>query len=303
MKKNLNFLVVFALVAFLFAGCEKDGLVENDNVKLSGNPEQVAIINGQSFQIEYEKPKNKEKEKGLIIDESTWIEKGIASTLGSSEQYETIKVYRQNNPSSYFYIMIENLRYNPNNNGSWAYDNNQSNVSVYGRLYDWQTANNLKSKIYMRLPKVINQTTVPMKRFGQLPTIQDIKDLLETTRNIGHLPSNGTSVYGGENACKYYYDAFLFGLEEAYFSSDGYHSLAGWRDNLDVSPTNNEFNHINETGVFWLRESSSVAGDKFHFPLRISHTETSTTYLMNAYINVECANRFGFAVRYVFYPW
>ncbi|MFC2101160.1 fibrobacter succinogenes major paralogous domain-containing protein [Bacteroidota bacterium] len=38
--------------------------------------------------------------------------------------------------------MAENLNYYVDN-GSWAYDNNLSSTSIYGRLYDWQTACNV----------------------------------------------------------------------------------------------------------------------------------------------------------------
>lgn len=39
--------------------------------------------------------------------------------------------------------MAENLAYKPNSGNYWAYDNNSSNVSKYGYLYDYQTATNV----------------------------------------------------------------------------------------------------------------------------------------------------------------
>ena len=196
--------------------------------------------------------------------------------------------------------MIENLRYDANNNGTWEYNNDISNVAEYGRLYDWQTAQNSRLQVYMDLPKTVNGRTRIMKKFGELPSIQDVKDLLETTQNVGHLPSTGTDLYGGEMAFDLYYDAFVAGIAETNDHADAYHSLAGWRDNLDVVPNNPEFNNINQRGEFWLRDSP-VSGH--HYPLSITYTDTPVTYFMNAYINVACADRYGFAVRYVFYPW
>ncbi len=38
--------------------------------------------------------------------------------------------------------MAENLAYYTSN-GCWAYDNNQSNVEIYGYLYNWETAINV----------------------------------------------------------------------------------------------------------------------------------------------------------------
>lgn len=35
--------------------------------------------------------------------------------------------------------MKENLRYKTNN-GSWSYDNDEKNVAIYGRLYNWEAA-------------------------------------------------------------------------------------------------------------------------------------------------------------------
>jgi uncharacterized protein (TIGR02145 family) len=36
--------------------------------------------------------------------------------------------------------MSENLAYKPSSGNYWAFDNNDSNISKYGYLYDWETA-------------------------------------------------------------------------------------------------------------------------------------------------------------------
>ena len=41
--------------------------------------------------------------------------------------------------------MAENLAFNPGD-GAWAYNNNIENVSVYGYLYNWETASRVCQK-------------------------------------------------------------------------------------------------------------------------------------------------------------
>jgi len=50
--------------------------------------------------------------------------------------YKTIKIADQ-------WIMAENLAYKPDTGNFWAYDDIDSNIAIYGYLYDWETAMNI----------------------------------------------------------------------------------------------------------------------------------------------------------------
>jgi len=51
-----------------------------------------------------------------------------------SEIYTYVKIGNQ-------YWMSENLRFEPDSGKYWAYNNNESDISIHGYLYDWETAN------------------------------------------------------------------------------------------------------------------------------------------------------------------
>ncbi len=50
--------------------------------------------------------------------------------------YKTVKIGDQ-------WIMAENLAYKPDNGKYWAYKDKDSNIAIYGYLYDWETAMNI----------------------------------------------------------------------------------------------------------------------------------------------------------------
>jgi uncharacterized protein (TIGR02145 family) len=303
MKNLVKLTCVFWAAVLLMAGCQKEEnfstIKPTEKTQLFGEPNQPANLGEKSLQLEINKPKN--NLKGLLGTED-YLTTGWAYQVGnSSESYKTIRVDRPN--GRFFYIMIENLHINPNTNGSWVYNNDNANIQEYGRLYDWTNADNLKQQVYMQLPMINSATGQIIKNVnvaGSLPTFDDLKDLLEVSY-IGNLPSNGTDIFDVyNNGWYWYYDAFLAGIEDQQMDyTSAYHSLGGWRDNLDVVPNNQEFNNINQLGVFWTSVASTSGN---HYPLRISYNETPTTYYFSSYINVGCANRYGFSVRYVFYP-
>jgi len=53
--------------------------------------------------------------------------------------YKSVKIDDQ-------WIMAENLAYKPDNGNFWAYDDIDSNIAIYGYLYDWETAMNIAPK-------------------------------------------------------------------------------------------------------------------------------------------------------------
>ncbi len=50
--------------------------------------------------------------------------------------YKTVKIGDQ-------WIMAENLAYLPDTGNYWAYEDVDSNIAIYGYLYDWETAMNI----------------------------------------------------------------------------------------------------------------------------------------------------------------
>ena len=67
------------------------------------------------------------------------IEKGSFSDLRDGKIYKTVKIGNQ-------WIMSENLAYKPDTGNYWAYENIDSNIAIYGYLYDWETAMNIAPK-------------------------------------------------------------------------------------------------------------------------------------------------------------
>jgi uncharacterized protein (TIGR02145 family) len=70
----------------------------------------------------------------VTIEEQGTIETGEFTDTRDDKTYKTVKIGNQ-------WWMSENLAYDVSD-GCWAYNNDESNVATYGRLYTWEAAKN-----------------------------------------------------------------------------------------------------------------------------------------------------------------
>ena len=80
--------------------------------------------------------------------------------------------------------MAENLAYKPSSGKYWAYANDESNVAIYGYLYDWETAQNVAPTGW------------------HLPTDAEWKKLLDTIgkKAANAMKETGTEYWSSPNA-------------------------------------------------------------------------------------------------------
>ncbi len=353
MKNNFKIVIVALFAAsFSFSSCEKDvnefETINNESVFTEGLEKNPIVIDGKKMEWNLSLSPRK-LTKGLILDEADYYS-SLAENLriaygddyklidtlrftynNKKYEYKLLRIDRKSEPGKYFYVMIDNLDVKMDTS-CWAYDNNETNVKKYGRLYTWLAANALANKISMKMPvykankpteKYIS-TKLPVK--AKLLSRRDVCDIIECNA-IGHLPENGYTINkhnedqmnsDGSGFLglfpRYYYDVFLGGLDGP--SNDdndidysrGERILGGYRD-ADIPPyssVNGDYARLNRQGYIWTREkpANSLPDTKVsHFPLRIEQLDNhNRVYNYSAFINSGAGNKHGYSVRYVFEP-
>ncbi len=106
------------------------------------------------------------------------VKYGSFTDARDGKTYKTVKIGNQT-------WMAENLAHKTNK-GCWAYDNDQSNVTKYGYLYNWETA------------KIVCPTG------WHLPTKSEFKTLLDNYSNgndiVGNRKANYKALISGNNS-------------------------------------------------------------------------------------------------------
>ena len=155
------------------------------------------------------------------------------------------------------WIMAENLAYKPVQGNYWVYNNDTNNISLYGYLYDWETAKKVAPEGW-HLPSR-KEWTVLNKSLG-LNKVTLNKDSERNTTNFEKLLPGGISgfnaVFGGN--CLYNGNLFIqIDTIGKFWSSTG---SADGPYLFYVARPNSEFH--NKTGITGIRNHNHpLAGE------------------------------------------
>lgn len=150
----------------------------------------------------------------------------LSQTFIDDRDGQTYKVVKIGNQ----YWMAENLAFKPDTGTYWAYDNDQSNVEIYGYLYDWETAKNVCPTGW-HLPTDAEWTTLS-DYLGKTDEIgcklKEIDTIHWDSPNIGATNESGfTALPGGRCTSSYpsFFDIGIFGF---WWSSTWRNSTNTW---------------------------------------------------------------------------
>ena len=305
MRQNLKFilpmvvLLVMAIVSF--SSCEKEEYTSSGGSADSLPNVIYAPVKGENFEWSFNTPAP-QLSKGYYIWDY-WDLGTAYDAENESHTFQTLKVYRRNDPDKYFYVMLTNLDIKVSEH-CWAYEDNNANVRKYGYLYTWMKANELASRVYMELPyrNPRNGRIGMRKTAGRLMTFEDLKDILESDV-VPEQSYDGDQLRKGElpsNDGDFYYDAFVFGPNRATdFDVSAQHSLAGsrvpeWFAEQEVK----RYDGLNSMGYFWLAEKEY--NPDYHYFLYVQRRLSGKRYSL--FVNHMIRDYNGLAVRYVFEP-
>ena len=359
MKKRILKLIAFAaLIAVMLAGmtaCEEEVTQPSNNENdVASRQETVAddgvlVVDGK--RMEWTLPARRNGlSKGVIMDEKAWYEDidlleelkqayndtnyAFLKTISYTHRdrfnhtktytFKLLRIDRWTEPGKYFYVMLDNLRVKLDS-ACWAYGDDESYVSTYGRLYTWSAANALAKQITMQLPVYYadNPTnrkySTPRTVKARILSKQDLQDIVGRDNPADYTVFDEVDSPGhpfiGEPM--FYYDAFIGGLEgpqenESGDYTRGLHTLAGMR-NTEISDErywnewiNGWYNLRDREGRFWLIDEPPFQSDKIcHFPVIINCQHslyTPVVYDYKVFINAPSWDKYGYSVRYVFEP-
>lgn len=259
MKKNfLNIIAYIASIGMIFSSCQDEDIKQTKETNTFDY--SISDTSSCSDNLIFKIPINNSISKGYRIDyQNDFIESGVAF-FGEKPQktFQTMKVYRQSDPTKYFYIMLTNLDIpypfdfylkdstNVVTTGCSPYADEYSNVKEYGLLYNQYAAEHIRNYIFMKLPiirngvpLVKNGKTITKSVKGRFMNRTDLADLLECRFEELHK-------YGGHGVTEYidsdelyetkfaYYNAFVFGLDITNTETSANHSLGGYKDIYNV---------------------------------------------------------------------
>ena len=134
------------------------------------------------------------------------------------EKYKTVKIGDK-------VWMAENLAYKPDSGKYWAYDNDNSKLSVYGYLYEWNAARKVCPTDW-HLPSSSDWSALIDDLGGKEVAASKLKSITGWNNN-----KNGTNESG--------FNAFPGGMRADVGWYDGYGNHANW---FGTSSSNNEIN-------------------------------------------------------------